>query len=174
MKIVVIGGTGFIGSKLVGVLGGCDFEVVTASPSRGVNTVTGEGLAEALFGARVVVDVSNSPTLDPGAALAFFESSGCNLMASEEAAGVQHHVVLSAVGTDKLPESGYFRAKRMQETITRSSRVPYTILRSTPFFEYINGIVEAGGAEETLRISPAHAQPVAGDDIALGAVDSWD
>lgn len=171
MKIVVVGGTGMIGSKLVDALVGRNLEIEIASPSRGVDTVTGEGLAEALSGAQVVVDVSNSPTFDQDVALAFFEASGRNLLAAEEAAGVQHHVVLSAVGTDRLPESGYFRAKMMQEVIVRSANVPYTIVRSTPFFEYINGIVETTVEGDALRISPALIQPIAGDDVALALRD---
>lgn len=171
MKIVVVGGTGMIGSKLVDALVGRNLEIEIASPSRGVDTVTGEGLAEALSGAQVVVDVSNSPTFDQDVALAFFEASGRNLLAAEEAAGVQHHVVLSAVGTERLPESGYFRAKMMQEVIVRSANVPYTIVRSTPFFEYINGIVETTAEGDALRISPALIQPIAGDDVALALRD---
>lgn len=167
MKIVVVGGTGLIGSKLVDALAGRSLEIEIASPSRGVDTVTGEGLAEALSGAQMVVDVSNSPTFDQDAALAFFEASGRNLLAAEEAAGIQHHVVLSAVGTDRLPDCGYFRAKMMQEVIVRSATVPYTIVRSTPFFEYINGIVEADAEGDSLHISPALIQPIAGDDVAL-------
>jgi uncharacterized protein YbjT (DUF2867 family) len=171
MKIVVVGGTGLIGSKLVGLLRERNLEVVTASPSKGVDTVTGEGLAEALSGAQVVVDVSNSPSLENEVALAFFDASGRNLLATEEAAGVQHHIALSAVGTDRLPESGYFRAKMVQENLVRAADRPYTILRSTPFYEYINSIVEAGADGEALRISPAQVQPIAGDDVALALRD---
>lgn len=171
MKIVVVGGTGLIGSKLVSLLLERNHEVVTASPSKGVNAVTGEGLADALAGAQVVVDVSNSPSLEKEVAVTFFEASGRNLLAAAEAAGVQHHVALSAVGTDRLPESGYFRAKMVQENLIRASNVPYTILRSTPFYEYINGIVEAGADGEALRISPAQVQPIAGDDVALALRD---
>lgn len=167
MKIVIVGGTGMIGSKLADALAGRNLEIEIASPSRGVNTVTGEGLAAALAGAQVVVDVSNSRTFDQEAALAFFEASGRNLLAAEKTAGVQHHVVLSAVGTDRLPDSGYFRAKMTQEVIVRSGNVPYTVVRSTPFFEYINGIVETSARGDALRISPALVQPVAGDDVAL-------
>jgi uncharacterized protein YbjT (DUF2867 family) len=171
MKIVVVGGTGMIGSKLVDALGGRSLEIEIASPSRGVDTVTGEGLAEALSGAQVVVDVSNSPSFDQDVALAFFATSGRNLLAAEEAAGVEHHVVLSAVGTDRLADSGYFRAKMMQEVIARSANVPCTIVRSTPFFEYINGIVETAAEGDALRISPALIQPIAGDDVALALRD---
>lgn len=171
MKIVVVGGTGLIGSKLVSLLLERNHEVVTASPSKGVNAVTGEGLADALAGAQVVVDVSNSPSPEKEVAVAFFEASGRNLLAAAEAAGVQHHVALSAVGTDRLPESGYFRAKMVQENLIRASNVPYTILRSTPFYEYINGIVESGADGEALRISPAQVQPIAGDDVALALRD---
>lgn len=171
MKIVVVGGTGLIGSKLVGLLLARNLEVVTASPSKGVDTITGAGLIEALAGAQVVVDVTNSPSLDEDAALAFFETSGRNLLAAEEAVGVLHHVALSAVGTDRLPESGYFRAKMAQEALIRASGQPYTILRSTPFYEYINGIVEVSAEGEALRISPAQVQPIAGDDVALALRD---
>ena len=171
MKIVVVGGTGMIGSKLVDALAGRSLEIEIASPSRGVDTVTGEGLAEALSSAQVVVDVSNSSTFDQDVALAFFEASGRNLLAAEEAAGVQHHVVLFAVGTDRLPDSGYFRAKMMQETIVRRANLPYTIVRSTPFFEYINGIVGAAAQGDAIRISPALIQPIAGDDVALALRD---
>lgn len=170
MKIVVVGGTGLIGSKLVPLLER-NHEVVTASRSTGVDTITGEGPAEALAGAQVVVDVSNSPSLEKKVASAFFEASGCNLLAAAKAAGVQHHVALSAVGTDRLPESGYFRAKMLQENLIRASNLPYTILRATPFYEYINGIVEAGSDGDTLRISPALVQPIAGDDVALALRD---
>lgn len=171
MKIVVVGGTGLIGSKLVGLLLAGNIEVVTASPSRGVDTISGAGLAAALAGAQVVVDVTNSPSLEQGAALAFFEASGRNLLAAEEAAGVRHHVALSAVGSDRLPGSGYFRAKMAQENLIRASGRPYTILRATPFYEYINGIVEAGAEGEALRLSPAQVQPIAGDDVALALRD---
>lgn len=171
MKIVVVGGTGLIGSRLVPLLLERNLEVVTASPSTGINTVTGEGLADVLAGAQVVVDASNSPSLEKDVATAFFEASGRSLLAAEEAAGVQHHVALSVVGTDRLPESGYFRAKMLQENLIRASNRPYTILRATPFYEYINGIVEAGTDGDTLRISSALVQPIAADDVALALRD---
>jgi uncharacterized protein YbjT (DUF2867 family) len=171
MKVVVVGGTGLIGSKLVSLLLERNLEVITASPSKGINTITGEGLADALVGAQVVVDVTNSPSLEEEVALTFFETSGLNLLAAEEAAGVQHHIALSAVGTDRLPDSGYFRAKMAQENLIRASNTPYTILRSSPFYEYINGIVEMGADGDALRISPALVQPIAGDDVALALRD---
>ncbi|GLS22935.1 LysR family transcriptional regulator [Labrys miyagiensis] len=171
MKIVVIGGTGLIGAKVVTLLRLGNHEVISASPSTGVSTITGEGLAEALSGAEIVVDVSNSPSLKKNAALAFFEISGRNLLAAEAAAGVRHHVTLSVVGTNRLPESGYFRAKMAQENLVRASNAPFTILRSSPFFEYINGIVEADAEGDTLRVSPAYVQPIAADDVALALRD---
>src|SRR5213596_722630 len=140
MKIVVIGGTGLIGTKLVNNLRERGQEVVAASPSTGVNAVTGEGLAEALTGAQVVVDVANAPSWEDKAVLEFFEMSGRNLIAAEMAAGVQHHVALSVVGTERLLASGYFRAKMAQETLIKASPIPYTIVRSTQFFEFVGGI----------------------------------
>ncbi|WP_413989015.1 SDR family oxidoreductase [Labrys okinawensis] len=171
MKIVVVGGTGLIGAKLVTLLRLDNHNVVSASPSTGVSTITSEGLAQALSGAEIVVDVSNSPSLKKNAALAFFEISGRNLLAAEAAAGVRHHVVLSVVGTNRLPENGYFRAKMAQENLVRASNAPFTILRSAPFFEYINGIVEAHADGDTLRVSPAYVQPIAADDVALALRD---
>jgi len=171
MKIVVIGGTGLIGTKLVTALRVSGHTVKSASRSSGVNTVTGEGLADALDGADVVVDVSNSNSLDEAVALAFFLSSGRNLLAAGKAAGIRHHVALSAVGTDRMPESGYFRAKMAQENLVRASGVPYTILRSTPFFEFINGIVEADARGNALRVAPAHLQPIAADDAVAALLD---
>ena len=166
MKIVVIGGTGLIGTKLVNKLRQHGHEVVAASPNSGVNTITGEGLAEALAGAQVVVDVANSPSFEDKAVLEFFETSGRNLLAAEAAAGVGHHVALSVVGTDRLPESGYFRAKMAQENLIKASKIPYTIVRSTQFFEFVGGIAQSGTVGQTVRLSPALLQPIASDDVA--------
>src|SRR5207247_10419266 len=143
MKIVVIGGSGLIGKKLVNKLSQHGHEVVAASPSSGVNTVTGEGLANALAGARVVVDVANSPSFEDKAVLEFFETSGRNLLAAEAAAGVGHHIALSVVGTDRLLAGGYFRAKKAQETLIKGSPIPYTIVRATQFFEFVGGIAQS-------------------------------
>src|ERR1700736_6587712 len=155
MKIVVIGGTGLIGTKLVHNLRQQGHELVAASPSSGVNTLTGEGLAEALAGAEVVVDVANSPSFEAKAVLAFFETSGRNLLAAEKAAGVQHHIALSVVGTERLLESGYFAAKLAQEKLIRDSGILYTILRATQFFEFVGAIVESGADGNVIRLSPA-------------------
>ena len=167
MRIVVVGGTGHIGSRLVTALEECNQDVVIASPSSGVNTITGEGLAEALADVQIVVDVSNSPSLQDDIALEFFKTSGQNLLAAERAAGIQHHVALSVVGTDRLPDGGYFRAKIAQENLIRASHIPYTILRSTPFFEYLSGIVESAADGNVLRLSPAPIQPIAADDVVV-------
>ena len=166
MKIVVIGGSGLIGSKLVERLRQEGHEVVAASPNSGVNTITGEGLAEALAGAQVVVDVANSPSFEDKAVLDFFETSGRNLFAAEAAAGVRHHLALSVVGAERLPESGYFRAKMAQEKLIKASGIPYTILHSTQFFEFIGGIVKSGAKDDAIRLSPALVQPIASDDVA--------
>jgi uncharacterized protein YbjT (DUF2867 family) len=171
MKIVVIGGSGLIGTKLVNKLRELGHEVVAASPTSGVNTITGEGLAEALAGAQVVVDVANSPSFEDKAVLAFFETSGRHLLAAEEAAGVGHHVALSVVGTDRLLQSGYFRAKMAQEDLIKASKVPYTILRSTQFFEFLNGIAQSATDGQTVRLSPAFVQPVVSDDVAAAMAD---
>jgi uncharacterized protein YbjT (DUF2867 family) len=171
MKIVVIGGSGLIGTKLVGRLRQSGHEVVAASPSSGVDTITGEGLSEALAGAEVVVDVANSPSFEDNRVLEFFETSGRNLLGAERAAGVGHHVALSVVGTDRLPENGYFRAKVAQENLIKASGIPYTILRSTQFFEFIGGIVEAGADGDVIRLSPALVQPIASDDVAATLAD---
>jgi len=166
MKIVVIGGSGLIGKKLVQNLRQDGHEVVAASPSSGVNTITGEGLAEALNGSQVVVDVSNAPSWDDKAVLEFFETSGRNLFAAEAAAGVRHHVALSVVGTDRLLASGYFRAKMAQENLIKASGVPYTIVRATQFFEFMGGIAQFSTVGQTVHLPPALAQPMAADDIA--------
>ena len=171
MKIVVIGGSGLIGKKLVNKLRQLGHEVVAASPASGVNTITSEGLAEALAGAQVVVDVANSPSFEDKAVLEFFETSGRNLLAAEAAAGVGHHVALSVVGTDRLLQSGYFRAKMAQEDLIKASKVPYTILRSTQFFEFLNGIAQSATDGQTVRLSPAFVQPVVSDDVAAALAD---
>ena len=166
MKIVVIGGSGLIGSKVVGLLRGKGHDVLAASPKTGVNTITREGLAEALSGASVVVDVANSPSFEDKAALEFFETAGRNLLAAEAAAGVGHHVALSVVGADRLPESGYMRAKVAQERLIEGSRIPYTIVRSTQFFEFVNAITQSAHDGAAIRLSPALLQPIASDDVA--------
>src|SRR5213596_4263394 len=171
MKIVVIGGSGLIGKKLVKNLRQQGHEVVAASPSSGVNAVTGKGLAQALAGAQVVVDVANSPSFEDKAVLAFFETSGRNLLAAETAAGVGHHVALSVVGTDRLLASGYFRAKMAQENLIKASKIPYTILRSTQFFEFVSGIAQSATDGQTVRLSPALVQPIASDDVADALAD---
>ena len=171
MKIVVIGGSGLIGKKLVKNLREQGHEVVAAAPSSGVNTLTGEGLAEALTGAQVVVDVANSPSFEDKAVLEFFETSGRNLLAAEATAGVAHHVALSVVGADRLPASGYLRAKMAQEKLIKASRIPYTILRSTQFFEFVSGIAQSATDGQTVRLAPALMQPVASDDVADALAD---
>ena len=171
MKIVVIGGTGLIGSRLVNLLRDRGHEVLAASPNSGVNTVTGEGLATALAGASAVVDVSNSPTFEDAAALRFFETSTRNLLSAEAAAGVRHHVALSIVGADRLPDSGYLRAKVAQERIIKSSGMPYTILRSTQFFEFIPRIVDDATQDNTVRLPKAYIQPVVADDVVSTLAD---
>lgn len=171
MKIVVIGGTGLIGSKLVNKLSQLGHEVVAASPATGVNSITGEGLAEALSGAQAVVDVTNSPSWEDKAVLEFFETSSRNLLAAEAAAGVGHHVALSVVGTDRLLESGYFRAKMAQENLIKASGVPYTILRSTQFFEFMGGIAQEATDGKTVRLPSVLMQPVVSDDVAAALAD---
>lgn len=166
MKIVVIGGTGLIGSKVVNLLRGKGHEVLAASPNTGVNTITREGLAEAVAGAGVVVDVANSPSFEDKAVLEFFETTGRNLLAAEAAAGVGHHVALSVVGADRLPESGYMRAKLAQEGLIQASGIPYTILRSTQFFEFVGAITQSAAEGNAIRLSPALLQPIASDDVA--------
>jgi uncharacterized protein YbjT (DUF2867 family) len=166
MKIVVIGGSGLIGTKLVNNLRQRGHEVVAASPSSGVNTITGEGLAKALAGAQVVVDVSNAPSWEDKAVLEFFETSGRNLFAAEAAAGVGHHVALSVVGTDRLLASGYFRAKLAQENLIAASGIPHTIVRATQFFEFVGGIAQFSTVGQTVHLPPALWQPMAADDVA--------
>jgi uncharacterized protein YbjT (DUF2867 family) len=171
MKIVVIGGSGLIGQKVVQRLGEQAHQVFAASPASGVNTITGDGVAEALEGAQVVVDVANSPSFDDGAALEFFETSGRHLLAAAVAAGVRHHLALSVVGADRIPESGYMRAKLAQESLIKASGLPYTILHSTQFFEFIAGIIKSGSEGGLIRLSPALVQPVASDDVAATLAD---
>ncbi|MGV2104206.1 SDR family oxidoreductase [Rhizobium sp. 21-4511-3d] len=171
MKIVVIGGTGLIGSKLVKRLQAKGHEVVAASPSSGVNTITGEGLAEAFAGAQVVVDLANSPSFEDKAVMEFFQKSGRNLMAAETAAGVKHHLALSVVGTDRLPESGYLRAKLAQEKIIKESGIPYTLVHSTQFFEFMFGIAQSGAQGDKVHLSPAMMQPIFSEDVADALVD---
>jgi uncharacterized protein YbjT (DUF2867 family) len=171
MKIVVIGGSGLIGTKLVPILRQKGHEVVAASPSSGVNTVTGEGLGEALTGAHVVVDVANAPSWEDQAVLSFFETSGRNLLAAEAVAGVRHHVALSVVGTERLLESGYFRAKMAQENLIKASSTPYTIVRATQFFEFVGGIAQLSTEGQTVRLPPALMQPIAADDVAAALAD---
>jgi uncharacterized protein YbjT (DUF2867 family) len=166
MKIVVIGGTGLIGSKLVEELRKDGHEPLAASPESGVNALTGEGLTEAFEGAQVAVDVANGPVSDDAALLEFFETSSRNLLAAEKAAGVGHHVTLSIVGADRLPESGYFRAKVAQEKVVKAGPVPYTIVRATQFFEFINRIADSSTNGDTVRLPPVLVQPEAADDVA--------
>src|SRR5438094_5326805 len=171
MKMVVIGGTGLIGAKLVKNLQQRGHEVVAASPSSGVNTLTGEGLADALRGAQVVVDVANAPLWEDKAVLEFFETSGRNLLAAGAAAGVKHHVALSVVGTDRLLASGYFRAKMAQEKLIKASQIPYTIVRATQFFEFAGGIAQNAAEGTTVRLPSALMQPIAADDVAAVMAD---
>lgn len=165
MKIVVIGGSGLIGSKLVNTLRDRGHEVLAASPNSGVNTLTGEGLSEALAGAQVVVDVSNSPSFEDAAVMNFFQTSTGNLLAAEARAGVRHHVALSIVGTDRLPRSGYLRAKLAQENLIKAGPIPYSLLRSTQFFEFIGRIAQEGMNDNTVRVSSAMFQPVLSDNV---------
>ena len=166
MKIVIIGGTGRIGSKVVARLREERHDAVAASPASGVNTLTGEGLAEVLEGATVVVDVSNSPSLEDAAALSFFQTSTANLLQAEAAAGVGHHVALSIVGTDRLSESGYFRAKIAQEELIERSPIPYSIVHATQFFEFLEGIADAATVGNAVRLAPVLVQPIAAADVA--------
>jgi uncharacterized protein YbjT (DUF2867 family) len=166
MKIVVIGGTGLIGSKTVVILRQSGHEIVAASPKGGINSITGEGLKDAMAGAQVVIDLANSPSFEDKAVLEFFETSGRNLLAAEAAAGVRHHVALSIVGTDRSPDNGYFRAKVAQEKLIETCGLPYTIIRSTQFMEFLSGIAASGADGNVVRISPGMFRPIAADDVA--------
>jgi len=171
MKIVIIGGTGLIGSKLAIRLREKGHDVLQASPRTGVNTITGEGLDRALSGCEIVVDVANSPSFEDRAVLTFFGTSSRNLLAAAAAAKVRHHVALSIVGSYRLPDCGYFSAKLVQEDLIRRSTIPYTILRATQFFEFVGGIVDASSDGQIARLSPALFQPVASDDVAAALAD---
>jgi len=171
MKIVVIGGSGLIGTKLVKLLRERGDEALPASPSSGVNTITGDGLAQAVAGAQVVVDVSNSPSWEDKAVLEFFETSTRNALAAEAAAEVGHHVALSVVGTERLLQSGFFRAKMAQEELIQASNIPYTIVRSTQFFEFVDGIAQSATDGQTVRLSRAHIQPIVSDDVAAALAE---
>lgn len=166
MKVIVIGGTGLIGSKLVAKLNEHGHEAIAASPASGVNTLTGEGLAEVLSGADVVVDVSNSPSFEDKAVMDFFTTSNQNLLAAEAKAGVKHHVALSVVGTERLGASGYFRAKMAQEKLIRESGIPYTIVHATQFFEFVKNIAAAATVGNQVRLAPVLIQPMAAEDVA--------
>lgn len=172
MKVVVIGGTGLIGSKLVARLQSAGHEVVVGAPNTGVNTITGEGLDEALMGAHVVVDVANSPSFEDSAVMKFFRTSGRNLLAAEAKAGVRHHVALSVVGTERLQASGYFRAKQAQEDLIKASGIPYTIVHSTQFFEFARGIAQSATVGDAVHLSPALIQPISSDDVADSMFDA--
>jgi len=171
MKIVVIGGTGLIGSKTVAILRQGGHETIAASPNTGVNTITGAGLKEAMAGTQVVIDLANSPSFEDKAVLEFFETSGRNLHAAEATAGVKHHVALSIVGTDRTPENGYFRAKVAQEKLIHASGIPYTIIRSTQFLEFLKGIAASSTDGNMVRLSPGLFQPIAADDVAAVVAD---
>ena len=170
MKIVVIGGTGLIGSKVVAKLKQKGHEVLAAAPNTGINTITGEGLKEAMAGTQGVIDLANSPSFEDKAVLEFFETSGRHLLAAEAAAGVRHHVALSIVGTDRS-DNGYFRAKVAQEKLIEASGIPYTIIRSTQFLEFLRGIVDSSAAGNRVRISPGLFQPIAADDVAANVAE---
>jgi uncharacterized protein YbjT (DUF2867 family) len=172
MKIVVIGGSGLIGSKVVKDLTGQGREVIAASPKTGVDATTGQGLAEALAGAEVVVDVSNAPNWEDAAVLAFFENAGRNLARAEKEAGVRHHVALSVVGTDRLQESGYFRAKLAQEKLVKASGIPYTIVRATQFMEFLGAIADTGTEQKRVRLPNVSFQPIAAEDVAKAVADA--
>jgi len=171
MKIVVIGGTGLIGSKLVNLLRERGHEVLAASHKTGVNALTDEGLAEALKGAQVVVDVANSPSFEDAPVMAFFETSSRNLLAAEAIAGVQHHVALSVVGTDRLQGSGYFRAKLVQEKLIKAAKIPYTIVRATQFMEFLGAIAQGDADGQTVRVSSRDVQPITADDVSAAMAD---
>jgi uncharacterized protein YbjT (DUF2867 family) len=172
MKIVVIGGTGLIGSKVVDKLRRKGHDAIAAAPNTGVNTITGEGLDEALAGADVVIDVANSPSFEDQAAMDFFETAGRNLVVAEQAAGVAHHVALSVVGTERLQDSGYFRAKLAQEALIKASPIPYTLVRATQFFEFLRGIAQSATDGVTVRLSHSLFQPMAAEDVAEAVVSA--
>ena len=171
MKIVIIGGTGLIGSKVVSMLRERGHEAVAAAPNTGVNTITGEGLAEVLTGADVVIDVSNSPSFAAEAAMSFFQTSTRNILAAEAREGVRHHVALSVVGIDRLADNGYFRAKLAQEELIRSSPIPYSIVHATQFFEFLKGIADDATSGGTVRVAPVMFQPMAAQDVARTVCD---
>ena len=171
MKIVVIGGTGLVGSKAIPTLRQGGHEVIAASPKSGVNTITGQGLKEAMAGTQVVIDLANSPSFEDKAVLEFFETAGRNLHAAEATAGVRHHVAVSIVGADRTPENGYFRAKVAQEKLITASGIPYTIIRSTQFMEFLGAIAADGTKGSTVRISSGLFQPIASDDVAAAVAD---
>ncbi len=171
MKIIVIGGSGLIGSKTVAILRRGGHEVIAAAPNTGVNTITGEGLKEILVDTQVVIDLANSPSFEDKAVLEFFETSGRNLLAAEAAAGARHHIALSIVGTDRTPDNGYFRAKVAQEKLIEASGIPYTIIRSTQFLEFLRGIADSSADGNVARISPGLFQPIAADDVAAIVAD---
>jgi uncharacterized protein YbjT (DUF2867 family) len=172
MKIVVIGGTGLIGSKVVESLRQGDHEAIAAAPNTGVNTITGEGLAKALEGAEVVVDVANSPSFDAQPAMDFFQTAGRNVAAAEQAAGVRHHIALSVVGTERLQDSGYFRAKLVQEQLIKAAPIPYTLIHATQFFEFLRGIAQSGTEGDTVRLPRARFQPMAAQDVAAAVAEA--
>ena len=172
MKIVVIGGSGLIGSRTVSILRGRGHEVVAASSRTGINTITGAGLQQAIAGAQVVIDLTNSPSFEDRAVLEFFQTSGRNLLAAESAAGVGHHVALSIVGIERTPDNGYFRAKFAQEKLIEASGIPYTIVRATQFFEFLGGIAASAAEGDTVRLSPGSFQPIAADDVAAFVADA--
>jgi uncharacterized protein YbjT (DUF2867 family) len=171
MKIVVIGGTGRIGSKVVARLRGAGHDVIAAAPNTGVNTVTGEGLEAALEGAHVVIDLANAPSFEPSAVMSFFTAHEKNLLAAEARAGVRHHVALSIVGDDRSPDNGYFRAKVAQEDLIKASGIPSTIIRSTQFMEFLSSIADSGADGSIVRVSPGLFQPIAADDVAAIVAD---
>lgn len=171
MKIVVIGGTGLIGSKVVERLRPKGHTVVAASPASGVNTVTGAGVAQAVAGAEVVIDVANAPSFEDRAVMEFFETAGNNLLAAEKTAGVRHHLALSVVGAGRVPGSGYLRAKAVQEELIKKSGIPYTILHSTQFFEFLSAIGQAAANGDVIRLSPAQVQPIAAGDVSNALAD---
>lgn len=171
MKILIVGGTGLIGSKTSAILRQGGHEVVAASPRSGVDTITGEGVKQAVAGAQVVIDLANSPSFEDKAVLEFFETSGRHLLAAEAAAGTRHHVALSIVGTDRTPENGYFRAKLAQEKLIEAAGIPYTIVRSTQFLEFLGGIADEATKGNIVRVSPGSFQPIAADDVAALVAD---